>query len=82
MPDKKSNNGDYFEDNLSKLYELENKRRELDEMAENLMKEGKSLSDNEMLKQSESIQRIINEQSLAELLEKAKENEDENKDGK
>jgi hypothetical protein len=76
MPNgKKGENGDYFEENLSKLYEIEDQRQKLDELAESIIKKGGSLSEPALIQQSNTVQQLMNQQTLGKMKQEAEQRE-------
>lgn len=68
---------DFFETNLTKLYELEGKRKKISELAEERIKKGESLSTPEILKESEEFHKMMVDENMLEKLSRqlAEENE-------
>ncbi|MDL2225295.1 hypothetical protein LJC20_03680 [Eubacteriales bacterium OttesenSCG-928-M02] len=68
---------DYLDDNLSKMYLLESERKKLEDMAQERLKNGESLSSPELLQQEAILHRIMNEEMLDALAHKTEEEKTE-----
>lgn len=60
----------YEEINLSRLYELEDKRHKMGAIAEERIKKGESLATPELLRESEDFHRMMVDEKMLERLEK------------